>query len=106
MESVAFKPTMFFHPGETLKEKMDEMGLTAEQVAAESELPNGIVKAILDGTYSVSADIALAFEHTTQIPASYWLKAQHAYDDYILKTQPATYKSRLASLRRVAAVLL
>ena len=106
MESVAFKPTVYFHPGETLKEKMDEMKLSAEQIAVETELPVEIVQAILDGTYSVSADIALAFEYATQIPASYWLKAQHAYDDYILNTQPATYKSRLASLRRVAAVLL
>ena len=106
MEPEVFTPTVYFHPGETLKEKLEEMSQTTQQFAQATELPVTIIDAIIDGTYSISADIALAFEQSTQIPASYWLRAQHAYDDYILKNKPSSYKSRLASLRRVAAVSL
>ena len=106
METKPYIPIVYFHPGDTLKEKLEEMHLSTEQFAEQTELPSSLVDAIIAGTYSVSADIALAFEQTTKIPAAYWLKVQHAYDNYMLSSNASDYKARLQKLRRVAAVLL
>ena len=105
MNTEKYIPTTVFHPGETLSEKIEEMGMTRDELSKQTEIPLSVIDDIMDGHYSISADMALAFEQVTAIPAKYWIKAQHCYDDYILQNKANTYKSRLNFFRRVAAVL-
>ena len=106
-----FHPVVSFHPGRTLNEKLTEMDLTSKEFAQRTQIPVFIIDSFIEGNTSVTADMALAFEQETQIPARYWLNVQHEYDEYILDKQPAGFHQRLSSLqaslsRRVASILL
>lgn len=75
----------YFHPGEDLEEKLQEMGIGVAEFSARAQLPETIVGDIIKGEASITADIAIAFEEVTQIPAYMWLRAQHDYDEYCHK---------------------
>ncbi len=102
-------PSVFFHPGEDLAEKLQEMDLSVEEFAKQAHVPESVVKDIIEGKASISADMALAFESVTQIPAKYWIRMQHHYDEYILTQKNTSYMERLQKLfclpRNVAAIL-
>lgn len=109
-DNTLYTPTMAFHPGETLQEKLEELRLTNDEFATQSGVPAFVVEEILAGNMSVSADMAIAFEQTTKIPAAWWLTAQHTYDEYALRTRDDGYKTRLsnigAQLSRIAASIM
>lgn len=109
-DNTLYTPAMAFHPGETLQEKLAEMNMSNEEFAKESGVPAFIVEEILAGNMSVSADMAIAFEQATKIPAIWWLTAQHTYDEYALRTRDDGYRTRLsnigAQLSRIAASIM
>lgn len=94
-----------FHPGEDLEEKLQEMEMSVKEFAEKSQVPEYMVQNIINGEESISADIAIAFENVTGIPAKMWIRSQHHYDDYILTHKRVSYLERLLKLPRVAAVL-
>lgn len=98
----------YFHPGEDLEEKLQEMGISITDFSTLSNLPESIVRDIIKGEASITADIAIALEYTTQIPAYMWLRAQHDYDEYIVsQKRKSTYITALQRLtRRAAAAVL
>ena len=74
-----------FHPGVTLAEKLQEMGISAEEFAAMTSLPVAAVRSVISGECSVTADMAAAFESVTKIPAHFWLNLQKGYDEYVAR---------------------
>lgn len=106
-----YEPKMAFHPGDTLQEKLDEMQMSVAEFSKSTSIPTVVIEEVLKGDISVSAEMAIAFEQVTEIPATWWLQTQHTYDDYALKTGAANYKSRLSSIgaqlsRFAASVML
>jgi addiction module HigA family antidote len=95
MERKAFTPSVFFHPGVTLDEKLKEMKMDIKEFSRMTSVPERVVWDVTNGDASISADMALAFEKVTQIPARLWIKSQHLYDEYILTQRPTTYLDRL-----------
>ena len=93
------------HPGEMLQEKLQEENMSVSEFAAKSQVPEDIVRDILNGDASISSDMAIAFEQVTRIPAHMWINLQHSYDDYILKQERPSYLTRIARLAHRAAVL-
>lgn len=82
------------------------MEMSVKEFAEKSQVPEYIVQSIINGEESISADIAIAFEAVTGIPAKMWIRSQHHYDEYILAHKRVSYLERLLKLpRRVAAVL-
>lgn len=97
----------YFHPGEDLDEKLQEMKMGIDEFSQLCHLPERIVRDIINGEASITADIALAFEDVTQIPASMWLRAQHDYDEYIVsKKRKSSYIAALQRFTRRAAAVL
>lgn len=86
-----YRPAIFFHPGETLAEKLEEMQMSAGALANATGVPVMVINGIISGDLSVSADLALAFEQTTGIPADYWVRAQHEYDNPAPPTPTGSY---------------
>lgn len=78
-----FRPTVYFHPGVMLAEKLQEMGMGAKEFAIRTNKPEKTIFAVIGGTSSVTADMAVAFEEVTRIPSHLWLNMQRAYDEYI-----------------------
>lgn len=91
-----YRPVKSFHPGETLDEKLQELEMSVEDFSAKAGLSAWVVKSFIGGDMSVTADMALAFEQVTHIPAHYWLNAQRNYDEYLLKNSANMYRNRLS----------
>lgn len=96
-----FEPT---HPGELLKDELESRNITqakfAERIGVKPSLLNEIIKA----KRGVSTEMALLLEAALGIPASLWLNLQGAYNMQVAKSDDS-FMSRLASIRRIAAVL-
>ena len=88
-------------PGRTLAEKLDEMGLDANDLAARMGYTPKAVNDILQGNCRITPEVAIALEMVTEIPAHFWLRRQVAYDEYLsrqrvkatLDNQPLWQKS-------------
>jgi len=76
-------PQSLPHPGETLAEKLEEMGMTSAEFALCTGKPENIINAILNGRYAITLDIAEKFENATRIPAHFWMNSQRHYNEFI-----------------------
>jgi addiction module HigA family antidote len=73
------------HPGETLKETLEEMKMVPKEFALRTGKPEKTIIAILSGDSSITPDMAVQFENVTRIPANFWMTHQINYDEYIAK---------------------
>lgn len=87
------KLAVVYHPGETLQEKLEEMGMSVKEFATRVSKPEKTIFAVLNGKSSVTPDMAVAFELITQIPASMWLRLQNSYDEYIARSKREAAKA-------------
>lgn len=78
-------PQVVFHPGETLEEKLQEMGMGPKEFSIRTGKPEKTIFAIIKGESNITADMAVQFESVTKIPAHFWLNSQRAYDEYIAR---------------------
>lgn len=72
-------------PGRTLSEKLEEMGLDANDLAARMGYTPKAVNDILQGNCRITPEVAFSLEVITEIPASFWLRRQIAYDEYLAR---------------------
>ena len=85
------------HPGKTLFEKLEEMGVSSQEFAEYTGNPETIINAVLNGKSDITSDLAVQFENVTRIPAHFWLNSQKNYDEYravkkqVKKTKSAIY---------------
>jgi addiction module HigA family antidote len=89
------------HPGELLKEDMDELGLSARALADDIGVPHNRISAILRGERAITADTALRLAAYFGTTPEVWMNLQQAYD---LKTTDRQHGRaiRAAVKRRVA----
>lgn len=80
-----FKAVYAFHPGITLREKLEEMGMSVKEFAVRTSKPEKTINAVLMGDSSLTPDMAVAFEQITLIPAHMWLNLQRNYDEYMAR---------------------
>ena len=62
-----YVPIEFFHPGVTLEEKLEEMGMSVKEFAIRTDKPEKTINAVLKGDSSVTPDMAVSFEIVTGI---------------------------------------
>lgn len=90
------KLPVIYHPGETLEEKLLEMGMGVKEFATRVSKPEKTIIAVLKGKSSITPDMAVAFELVTKIPAHMWLRHQKSYDEFIArKKREKTFKEGL-----------
>ncbi|MDE7154419.1 MAG: HigA family addiction module antidote protein [Muribaculaceae bacterium] len=92
------------HPGAILKEEIEYRKLSQRRLAAEIGMSHTVLNEILNGKRSVTTTTAYLLEAALDIPAAVLLKLQMKYD---MQTAQAdkSFMERLASIRRIAAVL-
>ncbi len=73
------------HPGITLAEKLEEMGMGAKEFAVRTRKPEKTISAVLNGKSSITSDMAIQFEQVTQIPAHFWMNSQRKYDEFLAR---------------------
>ncbi len=68
------------HPGEVLREELQELGLSARALAKALGVPTNRVTGILNGERAVTADTALRLSRYLGTSAEFWMNLQAAYD--------------------------
>ena len=74
-----------YHPGETLSEKLEEMGMGVKEFAVRTCKPEKTIIAVIKGDSSITTEMAVLFECVTKIPAKMWIKMQRRYDEYVVR---------------------
>jgi len=85
-----------FHPGETLSEKLEELGMGPKEFALRSCKPEKTVIAVMNGESSITPEMAVQFERVLQIPAHFWLATQSKYDEFIAREKQKALITRSA----------
>lgn len=87
------------HPGEFLRETLDELGLTQAAFADALGVSPMRVSHVLRGDRPVTAELALRLGRALGQTPQYWLNLQTTYD---LKIAQADMKDSLANVRELA----
>jgi len=80
-----FIPQIAFHPGETLAEKLNELGMGPKEFSIRTDKPEKTIIAVLNGKSALTPEMAVQFEHVLKIPAHFWLNLQRNYDEFIAR---------------------
>jgi len=67
------------HPGEVLKDELDEMMLSASAFAKQLSVPVNRITSIVNGKRSITADTALRFARYFGTSPDFWLNLQSSY---------------------------
>ncbi len=68
------------HPGEHLAEELQELGMSAAELARNIEVPVNRVTGIINGQRSVTADTALRLGHWFGTSPTFWMNLQQLYE--------------------------
>lgn len=68
------------HPGEHLAEQIEELGISAAQLARQLRVPTNRVTEILKGRRSITGDTALRLGHFFGTSPEFWMNLQKLYD--------------------------
>lgn len=88
------------HPGEFLRETLDDLGLTQAALASAIGVSPMRVSHLLKGDRPVTAELALRLGRALGQTPQYWLNLQTTYD---LKVAQAEMKDSLLAVRELAA---
>src|SRR6266704_240532 len=86
------------HPGEFLKEALEELGTSQAEFARAVGVSPMRVSHVVKGSRPVTAELALLFGRAFAQSPQYWLNLQAAYD---LKTAELRIGTRLGAVRRL-----
>lgn len=93
------------HPGEILLEEfMKPLGITAQKLAADIDVPPSRISDIVNGNRPITADTALRLSIFFNMEARYWVNLQSEYDVRIaLRTLKDKVAPRIRVFNPVAA---
>jgi len=86
------------HPGEHLAEELDELGISAAELARKLDVPVNRVTGILNGQRGITADTALRLGHWFGTSAEFWLNLQKLYELRLAQKQVGNRVKRLPTL--------
>ena len=91
------------HPGEILKDELDELGLSAAELARRIEVPANRVSQLLACRRAVTADTALRLARWFGTSAELWMNLQQTYELDLARQQIGETIERLPTRATVAA---
>jgi len=68
------------HPGEHLAEQLEELGMSAAELARQLRVPTNRITAILNGQRAITGDTALRLGHFFGTSAEFWMNLQKLYE--------------------------
>lgn len=68
------------HPGEILKDELDELGISLTEFARQIDVPANRVSQIINGKRAVTGDTALRFGHWFDMDPQFWLNLQAQFE--------------------------
>ena len=82
------------HPGEILRETLDDLGLSMNRLAQDIHVPANRISAIIAGQRSITGETALRLGRYFDTSAEYWINMQARYD---LETARDEWQRRIQS---------
>ena len=86
------------HPGETLREDLDALGMSAAELARRIEVPVNRITEILNGRRSITGDTALRLGRFFGTSGEFWLNLQKLYELRRAEQKHGAEIARLPSL--------
>ncbi|HML12637.1 MAG TPA: HigA family addiction module antitoxin [Xanthobacteraceae bacterium] len=83
------------HPGEHLAEQLDELGMSAAELARQLDVPVNRVTGIINGQRGITADTALRLGHWFGTSPEFWLNLQKLYELRLAQKQVGNRVKRL-----------
>ena len=74
------RPTYPIHPGEVLAEQLEELEMTAAELARELHVPANRLYQLIAGKRAMTADTALRLEQWLGVSADFWMTLQKSYE--------------------------
>lgn len=68
------------HPGEILKDELDELGITPTELARQLDVPANRIGQIIAGKRAITGDTALRLGHWFGTDPQFWLNLQSQHD--------------------------
>ena len=68
------------HPGEILRDELEELGITPTEFARQIAVPPNRIARIVAGKRSITGDTALRLGHWFGAEPQFWLNLQSQYD--------------------------
>ena len=96
-----FTPT---HPGEVLKDEVEYRKLSQTQLAKQMGMSYKVLNDILNERRPLTTTTAMLFEAAMGVPADALMRLQLKYNMQVA-SQDKTFISRLAEIRKIAAIL-
>jgi len=79
-ETYTYAPDYAIHPGETLAETLEALGMSQKDLAERTGRPLKTINEIIKGKAAVTAETAIQLQRVTGVPASFWNNAQRNYE--------------------------
>jgi addiction module HigA family antidote len=86
------------HPGEHLAEELDELDISAAELARQLDVPVNRVTGILNGQRGITADTALRLGHWFGTSPEFWLNLQKLYELRLAQKEVGNRLKRLPTL--------
>jgi len=68
------------HPGETIKELLDERDMSQKELAIRTDVSQAHISKIINGKIAISVGFAKRLEYAVGTPARFWINLQTNYD--------------------------
>ncbi len=88
------------HPGEHLAQELNELGMSAAELARKLGVPTNRVTGILNGQRAVTGDTALRLAHFFGTSPEFWLNLQSLYAIRIAQNKAGRAIRGLPTLKR------
>jgi len=83
------------HPGEILKDELDELGITPTELARQLDVPANRIGQIIAGKRTITGDTALRLGHWFGMDPQFWLNLQAQHDLALAHRQSGDAISKL-----------
>ena len=93
------KPT---HPGDQLAEELEELKMSAAELARQIGVPTNRVTSIINGERSITGDTALRLAHYFGTSPQFWLNLQNLYEIRVAEQRLGKTLQALPTLKRAA----
>lgn len=88
------------HPGEHLAEQLEELDMSAAELARKINVPTNRITHILNSERAITGDTALRLGHFFNTSAEFWLNLQKIYELRVAEQEVGNEIKSLPRLRR------
>jgi addiction module HigA family antidote len=92
------------HPGEHLAAELDELEMSAAELARRLNVPTNRITEILNGRRAITGDTALRLAHFFGTTAEFWLNLQSLYEIRMARQKAGKSIRVLPTLKRLEHV--